>query len=75
MKPSMMRRIQHKNKINVRLNKMSKNNKDVRISAYVEIDYALEINRLAREAGVSVSEWARQVLIAKVEAVNENNIR
>lgn len=55
---------------------MSKSNKDVRISAYVEIEYAIKINELAAASKMSVSEWARNVLMSTVDKVkrNENSV-
>ena len=53
---------------------MSKENNDVRISAYVTTDQAIDIKRYANNAECSVSEWARRVLIEKLEELNANSI-
>lgn len=46
---------------------MPKENNEMRISAYVTTDQAIDIKNYADKAGQSVSEWARQVLLEKLE--------
>lgn len=53
---------------------MPKENNDVRISAYLTTDQALDIKKLANANNQTVSEWTRQVLLEKLEESNANSI-
>lgn len=41
---------------------MSENNKDVRISTYVDIDMAIEIKQICKLEQKSVADWLRQIV-------------
>lgn len=41
---------------------MSENNKDVRISTYVDIDTAIEIKQICKLEDKSVADWLRQIV-------------
>jgi hypothetical protein len=45
---------------------MSENNKDVRISTYVDIDMAIEIKQICKLEQKSVADWLRQVLVEEL---------
>lgn len=50
---------------------MSQNNKDIRISTYVDMETAIELNKLAGKQ--SMAEFVRQILIEEVSRRNEND--
>lgn len=51
---------------------MSKNNKDIRISTYVDIDTALDLKKLAGEQ--SIADYVRKILTEEIKR-NESNLR
>lgn len=57
----------------------NKENKDIRISAYVPLEIALKISSNARNAGMSVSQYIGNIIEKYLEAYggdkNENNVR
>jgi hypothetical protein len=50
---------------------MSENNKDVRISTYVDIDMAIEIKQICKLEQKSVADWLRQVVVEELDRRND----
>lgn len=49
---------------------MSENNKDIRISTYVDIDKALAIRQICANEEKSIADWVREVLIEELKRRN-----
>lgn len=49
---------------------MSENNKDIRISTYVDMEQAIELKRIAQSLNQSMAEFVRQILIEEIARRN-----
>lgn len=52
---------------------MNKDARSIRVSSYVEMSIAIELNRLAEKEQKSISDLIREILIEKLEG-SENEV-
>lgn len=52
---------------------MNKDARNIRVSSYVEMSIAIELNRLAEKEQKSISDLIREILVEKLEG-SENEV-
>lgn len=52
---------------------MNKDARSIRVSSYVEMSIAIELNRLAEKEQKSISDLIREILVEKLES-SENEV-
>lgn len=52
---------------------MNKDARSIRISSYVEMSIAIELNRLAEKEQKSISDLIREIIIASIEKEKEKD--
>lgn len=52
---------------------MNKDARSIRVSSYVEMSIAIELNRLAEKEQKSISDLIREIIIASIEKEKEKD--